>query len=185
MFVCDQHNNHIYLKKLRRTESGRKPMSPWERRTLTLLRCFNKNLSEEDDAKSSQIFVPPYDEETGFIQGMYYAMHLRFHDLIVWKTQTSYSIFFAYVFAWYLIWINLFALLLYGAIVGIYDSNSTVCITSFEFEPDHMQTDFHQNMEWAFEQSWTTFATGERYLFIFFINKKNHEPNTYHSRFDT
>lgn len=155
------HRDELNIENLRRLEYEKKPMSTWERRKLAVRKWLGRksNLAGDDQEKSTQIYIPPNDQADNVLAALRQACHLSFHDIIVWQINTSYLCFFTFVLVCYLLWVNSFALLLFAAINWTWDGAQTQCITTFDFEADQPVQDFHENMEFAFELSWTTFST--------------------------
>jgi hypothetical protein len=143
------------LQKLFRMQDETRPMPSLDRWKIWMSKRFSRD--DNSSEKSQQINIPPYNEEyKSLLYGLGKLGHLAFHDTTIWLINTTYTNFFLVQFLCYYILILLFTFILWGAAAAYYyHPTKKVCISHMDFGKNHLV----DNLEYAFEASWTSFST--------------------------
>jgi len=144
---CDQ--------KYRRNMAEVKPMSALDR--------FRLKFSLADRGPSAQICVPPNEHRISLFYLFWRVLkdpfHVGFRDLVLWRISTSYMNFFLQSLVFFLVYVHIFAVLIYFVIQAGYAHHGAMCSSSIWYYEADWKTYLRHNMETAFELSWITFTT--------------------------
>ena len=111
---------------------------------------------------SQQLRIPPSDGSTTSLPALVHLLaslrkpfHFAFHDLIIWRINTSFMNFFLQTLIFFIVYINIFMVFAYWVVSGYWRRNQRECINVWTYD-EQGSSDFGSNMEIAFELSWIT-----------------------------
>lgn len=157
---------HLNFCDLKRSEREREAMSPRERAGAKLRNrlSLKPNFFESDTDTDTDpntlnrqyTIPPPQNDEIKFIFGVQAFFSLKFRDLIFWLFKTGFLNVMVVALIFYLFWVNLFTLIIYGVVTRS-GAKGHECIDGW----DYVGTDGGRSLNWelSFSLSWTSFST--------------------------
>lgn len=126
------------------------------RRVSTMFSCQNYR-SKQEGPPSQQIRIPPRGERFSTLRWTALWSEGLTTALQFWFNRTTFFNVILFYLGIYLLFITIFALLLYGIIKEAYLRFGFECCTGFNFDKPTVS----ENFDILIELSWTTFSTGQ------------------------
>jgi hypothetical protein len=139
-----------------RPEEEREPMPRFQRVYKGITRLIFCNNKENETRRSNQYRIPPRNEKG---KSMLYILDLlsekKFESFDLWLYRADFTrVILAFTMI-FICFVTVFSFILHLFIVAAYEWRGTKCCTGYDFS----QTSLISSFEFAFELSWTTFAT--------------------------
>jgi len=126
------------------------------KRRFAIKAGYHDNATDESVRNRQYTIPPPEDEGIRLFYGVRSFFAMRFIDLVFWKFKTSFLNVILVFLLIYLIFVNIFTLIIYG-VVKQSERNGVECIGGW----DYVGTEGGRSLNWelSFSLSWTSFST--------------------------